>query len=487
MYRRKQSINTTFSKATKKYLRNDSFDSSKASIDERSVQKYGDRVFTSDLLNKKDSSIRIFSSKKKALRPWDGNSNLSPTMFKYDDSRILDRGDNYKVIHSLKKNSRRYKLTKVIDKSKGFNRKELSKELAMHESLSSSLTLLKLEEVIETDKQVFLFYEDGEIMNKGQIFSMVVKSDFRMLFSSIAIALCEINSLGLAVGLLEAKNVVKIGSDSNPVYKLFNFGNLTKYGERVKETYNRDAKVNMNKLKDYKANPRLDSRALGIFMAKSLKMMAYSLNGHPFNTQYLKNLMEDHGLDHDEKDLISGLTAVNYDKRLILQDVLLHSYFLDIIIKSYKLQKQITATFSYIKTIDFEHLKSKILSEKKALERDPQNKRLRTLANIRGNRGASQFASVGKISKRGSMIKTPKGSGNFNFNRRRGRNNFGQSKNLKSFKGIVEEEKEHSPDKDKSRSRRRLPGKRHIGYPKRKKKQGFFAKILGGFGCCGER
>lgn len=477
------------------FLRKDSFNSSN---DSNSPTKNHTRlnsptkIWTSDLLKKKNQSIRIFSDKKKRLISWD-TSKSKKNIYAYlelEKSVRLDSGKNYEILRGYKKSSNRYKLVKMIDKTKIFNSgKIIKRELCLHQTLKSSHTVLKLENFFESETHFYLVYEDGEIMKESQIQNFLSKSELRKLFCSVAIALSEINTLNFCLGSLEPKNIIKIGSDSNPIYKLFNFPNLVKYGEKIEKHI---GDVNFNISEDCKGNPKVDSRALGILMARSYQRMTYSLVGHPFNAQYLKNLMEDHGLDETEKNVILGLTSQNYKKRLRIFEVLMHTYFLEVIIKSYKIQRQVTATFNFIKNIDFKDIRGKLEGEKKLKEK--HKNRLRSLAQISRERAGmnSKFSQRGRsfagISPRalGSRHSFKKGS-------KIGFGAFGKGRNtLKrpDDERIIQEEKRgRIKDKSREKKRKRLASrKRNLGQPKRLKKQGgFFSRLLGGFGCCGER
>jgi hypothetical protein len=149
-------------------LRQESYISSDGSEDEFG---YGPEYIFCDTLLRKSKKISIFPRNKKNMKKW---SNIKSSMkmfnwFQYDKRSILASGYGYEIIRGINKNSGQGKLIKVVDckilgglsKAKSFVRLELN----IHRTLERSECILKLENVFEANKKIYMVYEEGSPMS----------------------------------------------------------------------------------------------------------------------------------------------------------------------------------------------------------------------------------------------------------------------------------------------------------------------------------
>ena len=125
----------------------------------------------------------------------------------------------------------------------------VKREIFAHAKLTQSSCILKLEDVFEHQKELFLIYEMGELLEDNFMISDLVKDKNKLdcMLGQLLIAVNEINSLKLAVCIIHRDVMVKTVSGD---YKLFNFINLNHY-DQLKDHINSEQPmfIEINKIK----------------------------------------------------------------------------------------------------------------------------------------------------------------------------------------------------------------------------------------------
>ena len=490
-----------------------------------------DQILTSVLIDNSEEDIKIFTGKN-YLKKWKKNIKndtvLSKNYSYFNNNDVLYRGNGYNIVEVFHKNSNCKKLAKVINKARFSSMKtslpSFEKELMIHETLKSSETILKLETVFETKTHIFMIYEHGELLSFEHFRSIRTKKDLKSIFCQACIALGEINSLKFSVGFLTAENIVRTkdlisGADN---FKIFNFPQITKYDQKIKISEN-DPKISLSS-KDYSAHPSCDSRLLGMIMIKAYQFLTFNLVSSKINSNYLKELLQDPGLDHLEKDFVKGVTSQLVNQRIKATDMILHSLFLSMVKKDKNLQRKVVSTLHYTKDLDFNLLEKNLLERSRPKQKKTvlihrnasisgsmrysietrgskiqlQNKKYSTVSNLHS---ASKKRNSIFRDKNNNQKKTLKPNlSSFNLRRsdcksrsRSGRNDSVNEKQIDLLGRGRERSARNLTRTNTPKNSKRRMFKKNKKVPQRilpertPKKRGFFGKLISGFLCCGER
>ena len=193
--------------------------------------------------------------------------------FQYDRRAILTSGYGYEVIKAINKMNGKSSIIKIINceafggvaKAKSAIRQELN----IHKSLENSDCVLKLDQVFEAGKKIYMIYEEGRVMNYHFLNQNFRKDEIDGLLFNILIALVELNSIGISIGYISAENIVLTNGSytdkETAEFKLFNFSEAFKHGQKY-VLHKDDRKIGMGS-GDKKVDTKTDSRCLGTLMA----------------------------------------------------------------------------------------------------------------------------------------------------------------------------------------------------------------------------
>lgn len=180
---------------------------------------------------------------------------------------------------------------------------DVKREIFTHFKLKNSATILKLEEIFEHRKELFLVYEYADMLNEDFMVTDIVldKEKLKKLVCSIMIGLNEINSLRLAVCMLHYGMIART---LNGDYKIFNFLNLNHYNT-LKGDIASKIKNFVETIKT-KVNPATDSWTLGVFMAQLFKPHTFDMRGTRYSLEYFQGFPKDTSHNPAEKEVFEA-------------------------------------------------------------------------------------------------------------------------------------------------------------------------------------
>ena len=258
--------------------------------------------------------------------------------YAYYKKNVLLKDGYYELIEAKNRQNGQMRVAKVIDKSKlrlsGYLVQKVKTEILLHQNLLGSECILRLEAVFETNNHLYMIYEHFQLFGENELIKLISydKRELKKHSCSVLIALNEINSLKICVGLLDYRMIALTSQDNR--YKLFNFAALGKYGDGISEL-NKCLRTGLGQINqffhpDHEMNKKLDLRTdtyhFGIFMAKLLKPHS-SFTNRPFSMEVVRSIQRDPHLDKKERDLLSGMLALDKMNRLAISDILVHEYY----------------------------------------------------------------------------------------------------------------------------------------------------------------
>ena len=259
--------------------------------------------------------------------------------YSFNKSAPLIKEFYYQVIKAKHKDSNTPKVAKIINKKALSKNKELLKkvkiEILLHQFLKKSDCIVKLEDIFESAKHIYLIFEEVEFFEKANFFEKIKNNtnEMKEFLCSVLIAVNEVNSMRVALAHIDPLMVALTPKTHQP--KLFNFLSLIEYGEKVKTA------ALLTKLHTHRgyqflhpdrfgANPcglKTDAWAFGAFMAYILQDYCRNLKDLNFGKRFLRKVVDHEDLGNLQSDLLECLLRKSPKRRLGIADVLVHDYF----------------------------------------------------------------------------------------------------------------------------------------------------------------
>jgi len=349
----------------------------------RSLNKFSSR--NCDKVLKDDKRVKLYNTTTNLFENQLIQSGLNVFEIKFDNNAQYDYYLNQKT-HILQtsfyelakirhKKTKETKITKIINREslkleKRF-RNRLEIELKLHSNLKNSDSILKLEEVFETDKEIFLIYENGDFLleNLSNISQYYSKNEIEDILADVMIGIAEINSFGYSTVCLDSSMVISVIDETTEEkkIKIFNFPYITKYGNLPlpfnpkvypKEFIPDDRYVN--------ANNKTDSWTFGIFMLHCLRGLSKSMIGGPkICKDIIRSVINVNSLDQIERDLVKRCIGIDQhgffkQERWRMKDLYKHHFF----VKMYKYNSEYKARIERevkegVKTLKFFEINKK--------------------------------------------------------------------------------------------------------------------------------
>lgn len=253
---------------------------------------------------------------------------------------VLKEGP-YVVIIVEHKMTREQKLCKVYTKSslrgRDYSMTDVKREIFAHTRLNSSGCILKLEEVFEHRKELFLVYEMAELFDNDFMISSAVldKEKLKKLLCMTMIAVNEINTLRMAVCLIHRGMFART---RNGDYKLFNFVNLNQYDTLKGDVSSKFPKfIETSKTK---VGQMTDSWTLGVWMAMLYKPHSFDFKSMRYSFDYFHSFQKDSLHNYAEKEVFQATLGSRASDRIKIEDIFHLDYFQQIMKRNPKLKQK---------------------------------------------------------------------------------------------------------------------------------------------------
>ena len=285
----------------------------------------------------------------------------------YHKDRVYRHTPWYLILEVTAKTTNSRKIAKIYRKDALAGNidlvRKIKTEVTILDALRGSRSILTMEKSFETSTNIYLIFEFGELLDEETLKQSELevsrrsyksskrsnsakkgqnphrpKKKLKRLLCQILTAVNEINSFQLSVCFIDLPMIVKVAYGN---FKLFNFSNLTPYEEPIQGVEGLQEDVqNLQKLPictqittkgNCIAGPETDSFAFGVLMARLYRQFTPNLQQSETNFRFLNELVADSSLDACEKDLFMGMLNRFKEERLKVFDIMLHSYFLEIL------------------------------------------------------------------------------------------------------------------------------------------------------------
>ena len=201
------------------------------------------------------------------------------------------------------------------------------RELIMLENLKHSKSILKLLEVIETERSFYLIFEHATPLSSTLRDFLRTSFDIQRMLTQVLIGLSEVNSFGFAMVNFGFDQIFLTSNCFN--FKICGFNFVSKYDSKI-DSHARKVNTDMIcpfTLKRGFIHAATDSYSYGLIVLKTCELVNMTNFPIDFKDKNLVDKVEKSDIEDLKKDLILGLLEPRKICRLKIREVLAHACF----------------------------------------------------------------------------------------------------------------------------------------------------------------